>query len=64
MLLLFVLMALMGGMTQAIADEHKNDGLARVIMNTTKDGYRNELEEAITNYHHKNPGVTGVFFLD
>lgn len=49
--LLFVLMAFVAGMSQAIAEED-NDGLARVVLITAKDGQKEALEEAITNYHH------------
>ena len=50
--LLFVLMVLMTGMSQVIAEEEKNDGLAQVVLITAKDGQEKALEEAITNYHH------------
>lgn len=50
--LLFVLMVFMTGMSQAIAEEEKSDGLAQVVMITAKDGHRKALEEAITKYHH------------
>lgn len=49
--LLFVIMALVTGMSQAIAEE-ENDGLARVVLITAKGGHEKALEEAITNYHH------------
>lgn len=51
-LLLFVVMALVTGMSQAMAEEEKNDGLAQVALITAKDGQGKALEEAITKYHH------------
>lgn len=51
--LLFVTVALLSGVSSAVAgDEEKNDGLARVILITAKDGQAKALEEAITKYHH------------
>jgi len=50
--LLLVLMVMVAGMSPAIAEEEKNDGLARVVLITAKDGQKKALEEAITNYHH------------
>ena len=52
-LILVVSMALITTMSTAYAaDEEKNDGLARVVMITAKDGQNKALEDAITKYHH------------
>lgn len=51
LLLLLVVTMLMAGMSPAMAEE-ENDGLARVILITAKEGHRQELEDAITKYHH------------
>ena len=40
-------------------DEEKNDGLARVVLITAKDGQNKALEEAITKYHHYMAGHKG-----
>jgi len=46
-------LALLGSMSIAVAqDEEKNDGLARVVLITAKDGHAKALEEAIVKYHH------------
>lgn len=51
--LLFISLALIGGMSNAVAeDEEKNDRLAQVALITAKDGHEKALEEAITKYHH------------
>lgn len=51
--LLFISLALIGGMSYAVAgDEEKNDRLAQVALITAKDGQEKALEEAITKYHH------------
>jgi len=52
-LILLVSLALMSGMSYAVAqDDEKNDGLARTIVITPKDGHAKALEEAITKYHY------------
>ena len=52
-LIMVTTLAMLGSMSIAVAqDEEKNDGLARVVLITAKDGHETALEEAITNYHH------------
>jgi len=52
-LTMLVSLALISGMTQAVAqDEEKTDGLAQVIYITAEDGHEKALEDAITAYHH------------
>jgi len=52
-LIVLASLALINCMPQAVAqDEEKNDGLARIVHITAKDGHRQALEKAITEYHH------------
>jgi len=52
-LTMLVFLALITGMSFAVAqDKEKNDGLARVVLITPKDGQAKALGEAITKYHH------------
>lgn len=58
--LMVIVLALICFMSPAIAqDEVKNDGLARVVYITAKDGHNKALEEAITEYHHYMAGHEG-----
>jgi len=53
MMLLFISVALISGMSPAIAgDDEKNDRLAQVALITAKEGHAKDLEKAITKYHH------------
>lgn len=52
-LILIMMLALIFFMPPAFAqDEEENDGLARLVHITAKDGHAKDLEEAITKYHH------------
>lgn len=52
-LIMFVALTLLVVMSPVVADHHEeNDGLARVVMITPKDGHNKALEEAIVEYHH------------
>jgi len=52
-LILVAVLAMLGGMSIAVAqDAEENDGLARVALITAKDGQAKALEEAIVKYHH------------
>jgi len=52
-LITIVALALIAVMSPVVAqDEEKNDGIARVILITAKDGQNKALEEAIVKYHH------------
>lgn len=51
-LIMVVALACLSGMSIALAqDAEKNDGLARVVFITAKDGQEKALEEAIVKYH-------------
>ena len=59
-LIMITALAMISFMSVAIAeDEEKNDGLARVVLITAKDGQNKALEEAITKYHHYMAGHEG-----
>ena len=52
-LIMVVALALVCVMSPVVAqDKEKNDGLARVVLITAKDGQNKALEEAIVKYHH------------
>jgi len=55
-------LAMLGSMSIALAqDEEKNDGLARVVLITAKDGQDKALEEAMVKYHHFMGNKKGAF---
>ena len=61
-IILIVSLALITFMSPAISqDEEENDGLARLVLITAKDGQAQALEEAITAYHHYMGDKEGAF---
>jgi len=61
-LIMAAALAMLGSMSIALAqDEEKNDGLARVVLITAKDGQGKALEEAIAKYHHFMGSKEGAF---
>lgn len=61
-LIMVVSLALMIVMSPLVAqDDEKNDGIARVVLITARDGHEKALEEAITAYHHYMAGKEGAW---
>ncbi len=61
-LIMVAALALICGASPAVAQgDDKNDGLARVVLITPKDGQSQALEEAITKYHHLMASKKGAW---
>ena len=62
-LIVMVVLGLMAGLSTSVAvaqEEEQNEGIARVVLITPKDGHEEALEEAITDYHHYMGGKEGA----
>ena len=61
-LIMVTALALISFMSPVVAqDDDENDGLARVVLITAKDGQNKALEEAITKYHHLMASKKGAW---